>query len=327
MKCFVFPPLVFIKNDNEYLSKLFQCIADIGFVVNDKNYHNGIWSLFNSLFKNYDLIYLNWYGLSGYSGLKGIIVEVFHFLVFIVYLLKGGKIVFVIHNFNPHKGRLYFRFFHDFYYKNSNLLICHSTIVYNFIGSVNFNKTAVIPHPTKPELLDLIKKGDDDFSYDFLVWGSMIEYKGIKEIVMTFKNYYSNYKLAIVGKCSDVQLAIWLKKMTSGTNIHIDLQNIDDDSIIEYHQRSQYILFNYLPDSAIISGSVMFSLSLGSRICVRRGTQYSCLSDLGCIFLFDSIDTLVNGYRNYCWQEENQINYVLSNDWSSFRLNLERLLK
>jgi hypothetical protein len=133
--------------------------------------------------------------------------------------------------------------------------------------------------------------------------------------------------LAIVGKCSDVQLAIWLKKMTSGTNIHIDLQNIDDDSIIEYHQRSQYILFNYLPDSAIISGSVMFSLSLGSRICVRRGTQYSCLSDLGCIFLFDSIDTLVNGYRNYCWQEENQINYVLSNDWSSFRLNLERLLK
>jgi len=328
MKCFIFPQLILKNNENEYIGKLYKSIKEIGFVVSDVSYSKkNLWALFTSLGSKYDLIYLNWFGLSGYSGLKGIIVELFHFLVFNIYLIKGSRIVFVVHNFKPHIGRLYFSFFHNFYYKKSNLIICHSTIIYDLLCKAYYNKTVVIPHPTKPELLGFKKPVSGDYLYDFLVWGNISEYKGIREIVIAFKNIYSNYKLAIVGRCSDPKMSIWLESMKAGTNIHVDLKNIDDSSIIDYHQISRHVLFNYLPNSAIISGAVMYSISLGSKVCMRRGNQYNDLSDLGCLFLFDSFESLIVGHCNYNWQLNKQIEYVLLNDWSAFRVKLERLLK
>jgi hypothetical protein len=328
MKCYVFPPLVHGQYDNEYLRKNFEILTNLGFEIGDCSYNEkGLYSLIKSLCMKYDLVYLNWFGDSGYSGIKGILVEIIHFISFSIHLIKRSKIVFVIHNFRPHEGRLYFSIFQYFYYKYSSLLLCHSDVVYDIVAQPYHNKINVIPHPTKPELLKFNNIHDDKHLYDFLVWGRMCEYKGIKEIVTFFKENYFSYNLALVGRCSDLELLKWIELMTLGTNIHVDMVNVDDASIIDYHQKSRFVLFNYLPNSAIISASVMYSLSLGSRICVRTGRQYKILSNSGCMFVYDSLDDFISNCSDYNWNYDNQIDYVKANDWKSFGLNMMKVLK
>jgi hypothetical protein len=154
----------------------------------------------------------------------------------------------------------------------------------------------------------------------------MSDYKGIKEIVLFFKKNGSSFNLALVGNCPDLNLVHWLALMTHGTNIHVDTVNVDDSSIIDYHVKSRYVLFNYLPNSAIISASVMFSISLGSRVCMRRGLQYENFAKAGFIFLFESLDDFLLFFSNFKWSLENQIDYVVANDWKSYRLIMSKLL-
>jgi hypothetical protein len=326
-KAFLFPPLIYKKNDNEYIYRLYKAINSLGYAISSNCFNkSGVLSLLLSTKRSYDLVYLNWYGISGQTGSKALFIECVHFIVFLTHKLKGTKIIFVIHNFKPHVGSLYFKGFHYLYYRFSDIILCHSDVIYEIIPVRFADKIHVINHPTRPDYLSLGVREFHHKDIDFLVWGAMKEYKGIKEVVLYFRDHFPDTRLALVGLCTDNKLKEWILDFTKGHKMVVDFLNISDQDIIQYHRRSRFVLFNYSPNSAIISAAVMYSLSLGSKVCMKKSVQYKSLSKLGIIMLYDDLMLIESDIDTFAWDESNLNMYVNHNGWDSYKDKIYSLI-
>jgi hypothetical protein len=130
----------------------------------------------------------------------------------------------------------------------------------------------------------------------------------------------------LVGLCTDNKLKEWILDFTKGHKMVVDFLNISDQDIIQYHRRSRFVLFNYSPNSAIISAAVMYSLSLGSKVCMKKSVQYKSLSKLGIIMLYDDLMLIESDIDTFAWDESNLNMYVNHNGWDSYKDKIYSLI-
>lgn len=207
-----------------------------------------------------DYIFLNWVENSiirkGQFSLLGFIKV---FLIFSLFRLSLGKLVFVKHNHYPHdcskKSIKVSIWAMNVLEKIANKVIIHS------IPDLRDNYSYV-PHPLYKEVLDsnLINTGTDTY----LIFGRILPYKKIENVIEIFPE---NKKLIIAGACDDITYLTKLEKLVlSKSNIKIMARFLNHEEIKFLASESAGILITHNDDDMIVSGSFFYAMTLKSKV-------------------------------------------------------------
>lgn len=266
----VYPNIEVTRKNNPYLSLLYK-----GFPLT-------VYSV-PPLFPHFllhpktTIIHYNWVEA---NDMRGLIVLCIKLLPLFIFMLFGGKVVWTVHNSDPHRGNYlrFNRFIRILFARHCAKLFAHSEPAKEFIAQklqVPLDKIQVIPHPiypvtriTKEEASTIIKKilPDVPSGKTFLMYGHIAPYKGILEIVKLFKDMDS--QLLIAGK---------IKDQGYFEEIQATCQNIHNVTLLpryieEYEEQALFsyvdaIIFNF--KKILTSGSILLAGSYGTPIISR----------------------------------------------------------
>jgi len=263
-----------------------------------------------------DIYVLNW--IEGVGFLK------FPYLQFLLVLLsllvirlRGAKISWTFHNIHPHRGENFFsRFIGKYLFGHADLIVCHSKDARDY--AMQFAKCDVlyICHP-----LSAINIDADVEEYepvDLLIWGDILPYKGVPELLESRAIRDSNLKITIIGKCSDTKLSQRiLSSLTS--NIIFENRRIDFQELHDRIRKSKYVIFPYIGDSVSSSGALMDTISLGG---IPLGPDVGAFKDLAkegvCLTYMeyrDIVDLVTNNHR---LEDKTRKEFIKNNSWSHF---------
>lgn len=291
-KILIYPSSFSGDGQNPYIRSLYTALINAGISIERKENSNSLSAIINLFRKGNNTVILNWWGESGRDGIAGLLIEAIHLIAFLILYIKGDSIFYFVHNKLPHRGRRYLSLERR-YFRMSKYIFCHSEEIYEVADIRYHHKIHILRHPVNQKPLDR-KTIKNQNEYDFLIWGSIESYKGLKEFITEYKILDSKMKVAIVGKPVDLSLISWMVPEIEGTNISLFYENYDDETIANFHQISKYVLFNHLSFSSYVSGSLYHSLGLGATILVRYRKGYDYLSKQNLIFQFHQISTVLS---------------------------------
>jgi hypothetical protein len=315
-KVLIYPSSFSGDAQNPYMSSLYTALIDAGISIERKQNSNSLSAIINLFRKGNNTVVLNWWGESGRVGIAGVFIEVLHLIAFLILFIKGDSIFYFVHNKLPHRGKRYLSLERK-YFRMSKYIFCHSEEIYAVADIRYHHKIHILRHPINQRPLD--RKPINQKEYDFLIWGSIESYKGLKEFITEYKKLDSKMKVAIVGKPVDISLISWIIHEIEGTNISLFYENYSDKTIANFHQISKYVLFNHFSCSSYVSGSLYYSLGLGATILVRYRKGYNYLSKQNLIFQFHQISTVLSSEFVFIRNKED-CNEILSpeQNWKDF---------
>lgn len=293
MKIFIYPSYNPIKDKsgNSYIKDFFYAFSKYYIVLNNKS-NFGTASVFFNL--SADVFIFHWTDLIGKKRFAPIQSLLF-ILSLIILRIMSKKIVWVMHNKEPHKGKsllsslcMYFSALF------SNLVVVHASEGINYFvtkySKLNHRKIIYIPHPVYEIKINLRKF---DFEWDYIVWGGISPHKGIIEFLAFVQNnqFMKSKKILICGICSDKDYHDKILALLS-TNIIYRNEFIDNNKLEEYIFKSKCILFTYLPTSVLSSGAVVQSLGYRKKII---GPNFGAFHDLRKIIsVYDCLEDIPN---------------------------------
>lgn len=180
--------------------------------------------------------------------------------------LLGHKLVWIKHNYQPH-AMAYSVFIAPILHKIlllvlsffSDLKLSHSQ---SFCSkNVEFN---YLPHPRYENT-----KLTSEKNVDFLVFGRLMRYKGITELI---EHWPINLKLKIVGKPENPELQSEIESGIKRRNLLVDFEphfisDIELDSLLS---KTKCVICANIEDSMIASGVVVHALSAGCFVLARH---------------------------------------------------------
>jgi beta-1,4-mannosyltransferase len=212
-----------------------------------------------------DMIVLNW--VENIPSRRFGIIQTLVFVLYL-YILKLSKvqIVWIRHNKVSHER-------HRFAIKQKlvRMLERHSDHIVSHSSESDiryFQKTIFIAHPVNPDFSKLLPAViDKNLSIDFLIWGSIIPYKGILEFLefISSNAAFSGFKIHIAGKCNNMQYWNQMNEV-KGQNVTLINEFQDDEKLKELFSKTRFILFTYRNESVLSSGVLTDSLVAGKRI-------------------------------------------------------------
>lgn len=249
-------------------------------------------SILYNLLTNFDLniIHIHWQHpfLLSDSKFKSIIKSTLFICQLVIIKIFRKNIVWTIHNLTDHESafKKIELFFSNILAKYADAIIVHcehsrSEIISAFKIKDNF-KISVIPHGnfsdlnkkiiTKNEAKNKLNLNPDDFI--FLFFGLIRPYKGVTELIRTFKEIDErNSQLIITGKIRNQDYGNFLRKLAQDkSNIKIKLQFVTEDQIQIYFNAADVVILPYR--HILNSGNAILSASFGKPIIAPR---------LGCI--------------------------------------------
>ena len=254
------------------------------------------------------------------------------FLVEVALLkLSGARVVWTVHNLVNHDHRFTAleRFYSRLFVRLANGIIVHSQVAFHAVKK-SFNPgrrllTAVIPqgsyigyYPNSMSRdecrtrLGLKKDG-----LIFLFFGRIEAYKGVPDLIVSFKQLTISGHLLIVGSISDAELLKRLEKLIGAApNIHLCEGFVPEDMVQIYFNASD--VFVYPVHNILNSGSISLAMSFGLPcIAPNRGALLELLGHVGGI-IYDPDEP--NGLRKalqLAVQRESELHLI-------GRSNLER---
>jgi beta-1,4-mannosyltransferase len=253
-------------------------------------------------------VHYHWFEINDVQSLIGIFWKTFWL---ILYKLIGGKLVWTIHNENPHLGN--FKLLNNIFRRMMAHLAdklhvhCKEAVkIMSEIFNVDEGKFFIHEHPNFPaEIIDrekamqeLITKYPEIkiISSDkiFLMFGNIAEYKGIKETLKIFNGFSGNHKLIIAGtvkKGSEAYFDELKKNIIKKDSIFLIGKKIPDKDIPLFFCSADFALFNY--KDILTSGVVYLALSYNKKIIT---SPKGCLKELSGknIIFFDEQNPLKN---------------------------------
>lgn len=272
-------------------------------------------SLLSLLIKNWkpDIVHLHWQSSFLFvdkSRLKTIIKS--FLFVFQLYALKllGIKLVWTVHNLKNHEDTfrdLEFRFTKILIELSDGIIVhCQSAAeeIKFLFSSIRDRQISVIPHghfsnyySNKISRAEARKKlGLSSSRPTFLFFGEIRYYKGVLELVDTFKLLNQETScLIIAGKPHDDKISTELRAKTSKSkSIKTMFTYIPDDELQIYINACDVMVFPYR--NIFTSGSILLALSFGKPIIAPKiGCIKDILDDEGS-FVYNPIDK--NGLLN-----------------------------
>jgi beta-1,4-mannosyltransferase len=229
--------------------------------------------------------------------------------------LRGIKIVWTVHNLIPHesvspKGDWLIA---KITAKLANAIIVHSktaqTKVISFFNLKNHKKIFIIPHGNFIAEYDnsnnsasaRLKFGISNSKFILLFFGRIRPYKGILQLIDTFKTFRQNIldaELIIAGRPLNEQLSNCIRDKIAGSDgIRYIPEFVPQNEIQIYMNASDVLVFPY--HEILTSGSAILAMSF-ARACIapKLGCIQDILDDNGA-FLYnpDETDGLLNALK------------------------------
>jgi len=263
-----------------------------------------------------DVFLLNW--IENIGGAK---LRYLQFLVvclsFWIIRLRDAKILWTLHKIQPHEGDCWIsQSIRSYLFKHADLIICHSMDAANYAKRNAHCEVIYICHP-----LEKISAEKDDNVYstiDILIWGKILPYKGVAELLESDVIKNSDLKIAIIGKCDDVNL---LEKIQSAVTPNVVFENrkIDFPELKSRIKSSKFVLFPYVGGSISSSGALMDTIVLGG---IPLGPCMGAFKDLtheGICLTYNTYEDIINLVRsNQQVDEKRRNDFIRRNSWSHF---------
>lgn len=209
----------------------------------------------------FDILILNWSDnnfvnpATGRVSVFGVIKE---FVRIGIYNLISRKTIFVRHNIYPHNAseqsrdmvsRIIAR-----YEKCFDLCWVHS-------GHLEEENRYYVPHPLY-EIEEAGTTSVEEFALPeryFVVFGRLMEYKNIHRLLEILP---SDMHLVVCGSCKDDAYKAKLQSL-AGSNVTLMAQFISDELARDLITASSGMVICHADDDMIVSGSIIYSISLG----------------------------------------------------------------
>lgn len=328
---FIYPNIVNNKNVNPYMSLQYKALSKYFKIVNIADSDKPtLLSLIKHTNCNYYI--LNWP--------ENVIFKKFGYIQFIILiiilnliLLKGAKIIWILHNITPHEGTNFCtKILYSFLLKKTSLIVSHSMLGLKYLNKNSVTKHIFIPHPFNDELKNMCEYPNEakEKIYDILIWGSILPYKGILEFIcfLNEKNINS-LRIKIVGKCNnnDYKEKLYTAIKLS-SNISFEDRYLDFNELNTLISQSRYTLFPYIGDSVSSSGALMDSLLFGASVIGPYMGAFKDMKDLNLCFCFKKYDDIIRIIDKNIYIDKNTINnFIDENTWTEFAKKVVKELK
>ena len=317
-------PITNYKVDNPYLNNFINSLnCDIYFVNRNSPSNIGILNLLKYLNKRLHYSFFHW--LEDLPDKKFGLIQCYILVYMILPLLRIKKttIIWTLHNklsHAPSNIRIK-KWLASKLVKQADIILTHSNEGRIFIENLNKNsgkKVLVYHHPVGNLNLP---KSNIKKETDLLIWGTVLQYKGVYEFISEFikESSLNKRRILIAGKIPDYEYYNKLSNINSNQLI-IRNEFIEHDELILLMHQSKAVLFTYKNKSVLSSGALMDSLVTGSKIIAPPVGAFNDLAKLGLVNTFNKIDEIEGLLR----QEENQNRlqvlkaFCKKNSWKSF---------
>lgn len=304
------------RNDNSYQTYLSNSLAQQGVHVNFN--HGGFLSILRSVIKYWkpDILHIHWTRsfMIADSKIMTIIKSICFICELLILKLFRIKIIWTVHNIVDHEGdfRPIESLFTKFFAKLCDRLIVHCHSVKSLIQDT-YGKDlhiAVVPHGNYMDLKNTITLQDarkklniDMDDTVFLYFGRIRLYKGLPELIETFKKLNSQkVKMLIVGKSFNDQITVDIKNLCKDDiRIKNILEFIPNDDIQIYTNAANVVVLPFR--DILTSGSIILSMSFGKPIVAPKiGCIKDTLDDKGSFLytennLMDAMQRVLNTDR------------------------------
>lgn len=328
---YVFPNSIKVpqEHSNPYVQNLIDSLS-VPFNVINANAPTsmGIIDILKNI-RKINWLFLNW--IENIPERKGGFIQflLFYFLLVTNKLLRV-KIVYVLHNKVSHSKKYFFfkKLIFKSILKHSSYIITHSSEGVSFASEeygISPEKIFFIHHPIekgKKFLEENVSKQSK--VYDILIWGTMVEYKGIYEFVANLNNFKhaEKIKILIAGKFINQEYFEKVKKIC-GENITIQNSFLSEKILHKHMTESRIILFTYSPGSILSSGALMDSLFSPSYIIGPNNGSFTDFEELSLISTFNNFDDLESLIFKVSEQDMEKLMhsrklFVKKNSWDHF---------
>ncbi|SBN32784.1 conserved hypothetical protein [Klebsiella variicola] len=284
-----------------------------------------ILDFFFSSFKS-DVVILNW--IENVATKRFAIIQfIIAVFIFMVLRVRDVKIIWVMHNIFPHKGKnKLVKLMLHLLYNQSDIIITHSRQAEDFLKGNKKTKGEIIfvHHPINNSLINikspLYKINKENKKYDAIIWGTIEPYKGILE----FLKFYSSTKtinidkMLIIGRCKNESYFQELLNYCPN-NIEIHNRKVDFSELALLIEDSKCVLFPYKSGSISSSGALMDTIALGG---LAIGPDVGAFKDLekeGVCKTFSNyseIGGLIENIEDI--YSDNLSNFIKDNTWKNF---------
>jgi hypothetical protein len=311
---------------NPYMDDFQKCLEnEISFLNIHKPSSTGILDLIKYYFRvNY--IFLHW--PENIPDRKYGFLQSF-FLLFILLLtrLTRKKIIWTMHNkvSNARTNLFLKRVLFRSLIRNSTKIITHASDGLNIVeknSKQDSKKVFVTPHPVKKQKELPLSSGQ--IENDILIWGTIVEYKGIDKFLeyLHESGNINKYNIIIAGK---VLVNSYYKKIKNllGEKVKLINEYLDKKELIQIAGKSKIILFPYSKAGVLSSGVLMDSLSWKRTILGPDVGAFRDCADQNIIFSYSDFNDLVQKIENILNNgieiEQEVLNeFLAENTWPKF---------
>ncbi len=273
--------------------------------------------VFKALFSKKVILHYHWLE---FQDTKSLIGMPWKLLCIYFFKLFGGKIVWTIHNLEPHSRKLlklHLRL-HARMAKIADKVHIHSETAANLVQekfSIAKEKLCLLPHPEFPsqviEREQSIRYLNDEFRWSLnpsrpiaLIWGNIAEYKKIDELLEIIEKHRLDVQVIISGPIKKGQLLL-AEKLTiiadRNPDFYLRSEFIQEKHIPYFFCATDFCLFNF--DQILTSGSVEMAISYKKDIIAPR---FGALTELDEAFLFSNEKELVTLIRSSIFTFHNE---------------------
>ena len=280
-----------------------------------------------------DVFIFNWF--ESIPDFKyGLLQSIIAFFFLITLKLSRRKIVWILHNKQPHEQRYGWlkEFLAKLIAKQADLIITHAQDGITIIREKHpyaIHKVHFLHHPTKDRMKDLVSLSK---KYDLLIWGAITPYKGVTDFVSYLrKNSLTSLKVCILGKCSSTELYNNLTRELT-ENITFIHEKASFEKLGEYIRQSHFVLMPYFSKTILSSGVLMDSLSFGAKVIGPNTGSFKDYAhepslNVHTFESFSDIIPIVNQHKDSPISNENYKRFLAENNWESFAQSFIHLLK
>ena len=248
----------FENENNRYTENFKKILSHFGEIAEAPS----LKKIFGTLsIRRFDVVILNWSDNSFVNGETGAISPfgiAKEFLRVAIFKLIARKMIFVRHNVYPHsavgKSRETASKIIEVYEKCFDLCWVHS-------GHLAEDNRFYVPHPLY-EMADHPPPAPDHLQLPekyFIVFGRIMSYKKIDQLLEILP---PDIHVLVCGSCSDQAYREKLESY-SKSNITIIAEFISDELARNLIERSSGMVICHADDDMIVSGSIIFSISMG----------------------------------------------------------------
>lgn len=324
MKVYIYPTYTPSrdKSGNLYI-KYFH---DAFHKVNNWKVVNRLWQIgITSLLFNLDadVFIIQWVDLIPFKRFGKIQFVLFLFVIKLLQLFKGKRIVWILHNKHAHNGKSKLvDYGMDFIAQYATCVVTHSGEGVTFFNGryPQYNgKCYYLPHPVyTSEIYD-----SKEIQWDYIIWGGIGRRKRIVDFLIYAKHsqFFMGRKILVCGNCSDRAYDNEIKQIL-WDNVTYMNRFVDDDELRNLIQKSKCILFTYNTDSLLSSGALIYSLNFGKPIIGPNSGNFKDLKGIvSCYNSFEEIPLLKHDNNS-----EMVNGYIFENTWERFPQKILKLI-